>query len=156
MDAEEVARLQTVISDEGKAIGPTVKDLFGDPHVAVCVKHKATRLQSPGLFSAMIKSTTPGEYAQRKHRYILEDPAEFEKMEHLLPYLAKWERDLPRDLLLTNGIAESFNAMCVKFRGMERFALFKNIYSVARSQIIELRRREPREETVSESQNEVE
>lgn len=142
MKPEEVEKIQTVISDEGKAITGTIKDLLGDSHIALCAKHKDTHLDSSGLFWKMLKSTTPAEYARCKQEYMEEDPDEFEKIRLVLPYLTRWERDLPRDLLLTNGIAESFNAMCVNFRGMEPLALLRNIYALARAQIIELRRQD--------------
>ena len=86
----------------------------------------------------MIKSRSLAEYRENKEKFRANCPLEYAKIKDKIPKLSRWERDVPRDLLLTKGIVESFTAKCLPWRTYEPFDLLRQIYAMSRQQIISL------------------
>ncbi|HJJ91170.1 MAG TPA: SWIM zinc finger family protein, partial [Methanocorpusculum sp.] len=136
---DERKKVLTVISDSGSAILSAVKDVFGDIY-GLCSRHKQGHLSkkcSP-CFWKMMRARTPSEYKVVKESFAQRYPDDMNKIRWDLKYMSKFEMDRPMDDLLTNGVVESFNSVCKKWRNDEPYDLLKNIYCYARDVIIDL------------------
>lgn len=138
---EERLRIASILTDEGSAILKSVREILSQDHIALCAKHREVHVskEATHLFWKLIKAVTPAEYSEAKSQFRSLLPDDYKKEESRLLSLTKWETDRPRDMQMTNGIVESFNAMCRPYQTMEPFALLRHIYAVARGQIIALR-----------------
>lgn len=138
---EERRLIASILSDEGSAILKSVREILSQDHIALCAKHREVHVskEATHLFWKIIKAVTPAEYSEAKREFKTTLPLEYEKEKSRLMCLTKWETNRPRDMQMTNGIVESFNAMCRPYQTMEPFALLRHIYAVARGQIIALR-----------------
>ena len=136
----ERSLIKSVISDEGGAILSSVDSLIGAPKISLCAKHREMHIGKTAIpdYWQMIKSQSLAEYRENKEKFRVNCPSEYSKIKDKIPKLSRWERDVPRDLLLTNGIVESFNAKCLPWRACEPFELLRQIYAMSRQQIISL------------------
>ena len=140
MSLEERQRVRTVISDGGTAICAAVKEKFGDNVRGLCGRHLQAHLskQCASSYWKMLQSRNRMDYETNKSNFEKKYPEDFQRVKFQLKYLSRFEMNTPRDDLYTNGIIESFNSVCNKWRNCEPFDLLKNIYFYSRAVILQL------------------
>lgn len=137
----ERGKLETVISDEGSGILSAVTDILGEKCIAICAKHRESHISPAAAkyYWGMIKADTKSTYLKNRLKLEMEHPGEFAKLRERLPRLTRWETAHVRDGMTTNGIVESFNSMCAPLKKMEPYVILRQVYAMARQQIIALR-----------------
>lgn len=149
MNEEEQKSIDSVISYDNpedisatSCILETVREVIGDEKVALCPSSRKYKVAEEALsdFRTMIQSRNKNEYIERRESFKENFRDEFEMNRDRIPLLSRWENDIKRDGMYTDEIFQSFNSMCAPLKKLEPFIILREMYAIARAQIILLLR----------------